>query len=237
MNRNAWIVLALGILLIGGIYLYGKKSPESYLNTNATTTAGTTTDNVVGTTSAALPPSEIHPYGRTDIKVGEKVNYPSGSVKILSVDEDSRCATGVQCIWAGTVKTTMEYSLNGVTKKATLELNKSITRGNEKITLVGVSPNKISGKDINQSDYTFTIEVIKTLVSNNPPSGSPTVKGGCFVGGCSSEVCSDQKDVVSNCIYSPKYACYKNATCERQQNGQCGWTQTSELQMCLANAG
>jgi len=60
--------------------------------------------------------------------------------------------------------------------------------------------------------------------------------GPCYIGGCSNEVCSDQKDVASVCIWSPVLACYQDATCERQANGQCGWTQTEELQECVENA-
>jgi len=62
------------------------------------------------------------------------------------------------------------------------------------------------------------------------------VRDGCFVGGCSSEVCSDDPDVVTPCIYRPEYVCYKRATCERQANGACGWTETPELLQCIATA-
>lgn len=61
------------------------------------------------------------------------------------------------------------------------------------------------------------------------------VAGKCYVGGCSSQLCTDQPDAVSNCMYLESYACYKTATCERQTNDQCGWTQTPELSACLMN--
>src|SRR3989344_7366167 len=48
--------------------------------------------------------------------------------------------------------------------------------------------------------------------------------GGCYVGGCSSQICSEDKDAVSTCEYKEEYACYKAAKCERQTSGQCGWT-------------
>jgi hypothetical protein len=56
----------------------------------------------------------------------------------------------------------------------------------------------------------------------------------CYVGGCSNEVCSDQEGVVTTCQWEPQYACYATATCERQADGTCGWTDTAELQACLA---
>jgi eight-cysteine-cluster-containing protein len=57
----------------------------------------------------------------------------------------------------------------------------------------------------------------------------------CFTGGCSGQICSDKQGVISTCEYKPEYACFKTASCERQVDGACGWTQTDELQACLAN--
>lgn len=54
----------------------------------------------------------------------------------------------------------------------------------------------------------------------------------CKKTGCSGQVCSDQ-DVMTTCEYKPEYACYKKAACERQANGDCGFTQTPELVACL----
>ncbi len=57
----------------------------------------------------------------------------------------------------------------------------------------------------------------------------------CFTSGCSGQICSDQ-DVMSTCEWKPEYACYKQfGTCELQAGGKCGWTQTQDLQSCLAN--
>ncbi len=58
----------------------------------------------------------------------------------------------------------------------------------------------------------------------------------CFVGGCSSQLCSDTPGMVSTCEYREEYACYKTAKCERQVSGQCGWTDSPELTMCIDNA-
>jgi hypothetical protein len=59
--------------------------------------------------------------------------------------------------------------------------------------------------------------------------------GECVVGGCSGQICSDQEGVISTCEWRPEYACYQQATCERQPTGECGWTPTPELQACLGN--
>lgn len=69
-------------------------------------------------------------------------------------------------------------------------------------------------------------------------SGGRRVGMGCQIGGCSAEVCGEASDepIVSNCIYRPEFACYKAATCEKQSDGKCGWTQTEDLNRCLSDA-
>lgn len=69
-----------------------------------------------------------------------------------------------------------------------------------------------------------------STVSQTPP---PASAGKCFIGGCSSQVCSDKEGVITTCDYRPEYACFKTARCERQTNGACGWTMTPELAACL----
>jgi hypothetical protein len=62
-----------------------------------------------------------------------------------------------------------------------------------------------------------------------------TAQGACFVGGCSGQVCSEHEGVITTCEFRPEYACYETATCERQADGACGWTETAELNACLAD--
>ena len=57
----------------------------------------------------------------------------------------------------------------------------------------------------------------------------------CMKTGCSGQVCSD-KEVITTCEFRPEYECYKKAACERQANGDCGFTQTRELTACLRRA-
>ncbi len=65
---------------------------------------------------------------------------------------------------------------------------------------------------------------------------TPTPQARCFVGGCSSHICSDDPNVASSCEYREEYGCYRTATCERQSNGACGWTETAVLRACIMNA-
>jgi hypothetical protein len=70
-----------------------------------------------------------------------------------------------------------------------------------------------------------------------PPQGQ-IVPSGCAIAGCSGQLCvsADEADeVFTTCEYRAEYACYENATCEIQSDGQCGWTQTAELTQCLTD--
>lgn len=69
-----------------------------------------------------------------------------------------------------------------------------------------------------------------SLVSEESVSG-----GGCRPTGCSGQLCADQ-DLVSTCEFKKEYACYSSAVCKRQENGECGWTQTEALTSCITNA-
>jgi hypothetical protein len=64
--------------------------------------------------------------------------------------------------------------------------------------------------------------------------GNPGQKP-CKKTGCSGQVCSDE-DVVTTCEYRTEYDCYKRAACERQRNGECGFTMTPQLTECLRRA-
>jgi hypothetical protein len=74
---------------------------------------------------------------------------------------------------------------------------------------------------------------LPNTITNTPTT---TTDAACVVGGCSGQLCTDATEgpAVSNCMYSPEYACYKTAKCERQATGQCGWTETPALAACLA---
>lgn len=70
------------------------------------------------------------------------------------------------------------------------------------------------------------------------PLGALAVENGCMVSGCSGELCvAEGNSMASICIYKAEFACYKtHGTCKRQSDGDCGWTQTPELQQCLEKA-
>jgi hypothetical protein len=98
-------------------------------------------------------------------------------------------------------------------------------------------PISSSSSSSNYSTYYPAYNYPRTYTSQTyyPPAPSYG-SGGCYVGGCSSQLCTDQPGAVSTCEYRPEYSCYSRARCERQANGACGWTPTSELYACLNTA-
>jgi hypothetical protein len=54
----------------------------------------------------------------------------------------------------------------------------------------------------------------------------------CIKTGCSKEICAEE-EMMSTCDYRPEFECYKKAACERQADGNCGFTKTKEFNSCL----
>lgn len=74
--------------------------------------------------------------------------------------------------------------------------------------------------------------------TENTGEGLGLQANGCAVAGCSGQLCvsaDEAGNIVTTCEYRAEYACYKEASCEPQPDGQCGWTMTTELRACLAN--
>ncbi|HEY5927228.1 MAG TPA: hypothetical protein VIV11_36325 [Kofleriaceae bacterium] len=70
----------------------------------------------------------------------------------------------------------------------------------------------------------------------DPPTTPPVTANDCVKSGCSGTVCVEPgKEVVTTCEFKPEYACYRDAACERQGDGSCGWTQSPALTACLAS--
>lgn len=88
-------------------------------------------------------------------------------------------------------------------------------------------------ESVGKGVFSITDSVVITPKSTSRPT--PPVTGKCYVGGCSSQLCTDKPDMVSTCEYREAYACYQTATCERQASGQCGWTPTPALSQCLGS--
>jgi serpin B len=57
----------------------------------------------------------------------------------------------------------------------------------------------------------------------------------CFIGGCSSHICSPNKDIITTCEWREEYDCVRLTSCSCI-DGKCGWEETPEYLQCLRNA-
>ena len=222
MNKLLILAIVLGsiLVLVAGAYLVvGSYEPAA--------------EPVATTTESTHIEDKVLPYGPVTLRFGETARFDGLTVTPLSLVEDSRCAKGVQCIQAGTVRVRTQIVSGMGTSTDVIALGNTITTEAEAVTLQSVSPEAIAGVAINPSDYRLTYSVSKRANTVAAPI-APPAPAKCYVGGCSSQICSDTPDMVSTCEYREEYACYQNARCERQASGECGWTMTSDLQMCLA---
>ena len=175
-------------------------------------------------------PTYDYEYGEASLEIGKTAKFPHVNVTALEVTEDSRCPVDVQCIWAGTVKVKVNVSKPSGNFTEILELGKFLTTGTELVTLVAVSPSPKAGESIAPADYRLVFRVSPSLSGGEKPETA-----GCYIGGCSGQICSDEPGAASTCEFRAEYSCYKTAKCERQAAGECGWTETPTLKMCLAN--
>lgn len=104
------------------------------------------------------------------------------------------------------------------------------------LILTGLGWSLLKNKQLNSPTPTPT--PIPTFVPEITLSPKPTSisRNGCIVWGCNGELCidkdSERRDTI--CLYHPRYECFRTATCERQTDGHCAWTQTAELKNCLS---
>lgn len=98
----------------------------------------------------------------------------------------------------------------------------------------------VTGRDVvvtGPGGRSFELKATQAYVRNKQGTSSMKPDSGsmkpCIKTGCSSQVCADH-NVISTCEWRPEYACYQKAACQRQKDGNCGFTKTPELTACLA---
>jgi hypothetical protein len=227
-----FVLLAVAVAILVTLFLAGNTKPVE--NAKVETYSE----------SPMAPVTRIEPYGKATTSIGSFVSYPDVRLRVLGVTEESRCPSDVQCIQAGKVSAEVEIISGMGTSTDTMELGDTITTEAEQVTLVSVDPYPVSTREISDAQYIFTFEVTKRKsepipipVPDLPITSKPIPSGACYVGGCSSQLCTDNPDMVSTCEYKEEYACYQTAVCERQQGGQCGWTSSAALNSCLQQKG
>ena len=93
-----------------------------------------------------------------------RIDSETMEIRFIGVTEDSRCAAGVECIWAGQLSCALEITRNGVKNSVTLtdSAGSGSSTGtdfqNELITF-SVSPYPTAGKTIPKGDYRLSMTV------------------------------------------------------------------------------
>jgi len=101
------------------------------------------------------------------IPLGEMVNFKGVSIKFTEVMEDSRCPTGVQCVWAGRIKIKAEVSEKGKTTIKEIifgqanadESDSKILYTSDKFTLTAekIIPYPTSENNIEKEEYCLLV--------------------------------------------------------------------------------
>ena len=101
------------------------------------------------------------------LRVGQQKNAGKGAVtvKFLSVEEDSRCPDGAQCVWAGNAKIKVKIGFAGGDSKI-VEMNTSMgPKGDQlsgwAINLTSLTPKPSTSAKMAAPRYTATFSISK----------------------------------------------------------------------------
>jgi hypothetical protein len=139
------------------------------------TTPTTQSTPIMHTTDERIEGSDVNASTGVNrsvqIRYGQEVLVPGYNFKIkfVAVPEDSRCPTGVNCIWAGNVRVLLHVAkAKSKPVKVELDLNprdsphgQTANYGNYKLKLLGVDPYPVDGQQRAAKDYTVTLDVSK----------------------------------------------------------------------------
>lgn len=74
-----------------------------------------------------------------------------------------------------------------------------------------------------------------TATATGDPAVQQRATGGCVIGGCSGELCNppEMPEMATICQHKPEWDCYREAQCGRNEQNQCEWVLSPELEKCL----
>lgn len=99
-------------------------------------------------------------HGETSVQtlmLGQTGDFGRVNLTPVSVDQDSRCPGGVQCIWAGTVRLKVLVEPAGADYTVFATLGQPLGVDGGTLLLEQVSPQRGSTAQISPSHYSFTI--------------------------------------------------------------------------------
>lgn len=88
-------------------------------------------------------------------RLSERVYVDGPAVTPLEVLEDSRCPTGVQCVWAGQLRLKVRVHLGARDELHELTLGKPVHVADGNLELVEVLPGPIASEPIKPASYRF----------------------------------------------------------------------------------
>lgn len=101
---------------------------------------------------AMVPPAAAGPTAR----LGGTAYVDGLVVRPLSLLEDSRCPTGVQCVWAGRLVVRVEVRGSNGSEQLDLELGRSKPVAGGELKLVSATPARSEAVPTRPGDYRFT---------------------------------------------------------------------------------
>lgn len=91
------------------------------------------------------------------LKLGETGYFGPERITPISVDQDSRCPVGTQCIWAGTVRLKVNVYPSSADHAYFVTLGQPTAVEGGTLLLEGVSPQRTSTGQIPPNHYSFTL--------------------------------------------------------------------------------
>lgn len=91
------------------------------------------------------------------VRLLESARFGAFAATPTKVVEDSRCAVGVQCIQAGTVRIEARLRSDAGERDGVLSLGVPLDLGGAWVSLTRVCPYPVHGSPIRASDYRFTL--------------------------------------------------------------------------------
>lgn len=151
---KTWIALIIIIMLLGTysilkIFPHKAIAPSNSSQSSSTPVAYPTLDATTATT--------------TTLKLGDHIMVGTTLLTPTEVLQDSRCATGLQCIQAGTVVLAVNASSEDGASVIELPLGKAVTQQGLTLTLTNVSPYPRAQQKVAAGDYVFTLTVQQNL--------------------------------------------------------------------------
>ena len=93
--------------------------------------------------------------GTKRARIGQAATIADFDVTPLEVLEDSRCPTGVQCVWAGQLRLRVRIDFDDSVATRELTLGKAQPVGTGMLTLAEAEPHPAEGRTIYPEEYRF----------------------------------------------------------------------------------